>query len=141
MSSTRNCLAILFAGASLFAGAGCQIEQRTPPPEPLNTKPLLVDVAMQRRDWDPSLATYSNDTVMAWPDYSPLRSHYMPCREGAVTDPILFFGNLFYMPVGMFKDPPTKMVGYKSLSVEPTYTAMPPLKPATQPSDFDVREK
>ena len=65
----------------------------------------------------------------------------MPYHEAVITDPIFFLGNVAYIPVGMFIDPPFKMVGYKSLSIEPTYTAMPPMKPATQPSDYDVREK
>jgi hypothetical protein len=142
MSSIRNVLLTVFCAAPFSPLAGCRVDHRTPPPEPLNAAPLHVDAAMQRRDWDPSVATYKNDTVMAFPDYAPLRSRAVTNNaETVVTDTPIFLVNVLYIPVGIFIDPPFKMVGYKSLMVEPTYTAMPPQKPATQPSDYDIRLK
>src|SRR5215218_6143979 len=71
MFSTRNrtrSISILslgmLASASLFVATGCQ---RTQPPRPdrLNDAPLVVDEAMQIRDWDRSTATYANGGVVA----------------------------------------------------------------------------
>ncbi len=141
MSLIRNGLAAI-AGAMLFLPmAACHVDQRKPPAEPLNVSLVQTDPAMAERSWNPSVATYKNDGVMAWPTYSPLKSNALPVHEAVVTDPILFIADVAYIPVGMVIDRPFNMVEYKSLSTPPTYNAMPPLKPATQPSDFDIRQK
>jgi len=105
--------------------AGCQIEHRVPGPEPVNTTPIVVDQAMVKRDWEPVPALYTNDVVMAFPDYSPLRAKNN--RYNPLVETPLFLANIAYMAYGVFVDPPWIMVGYKSMSMEPTYTAMPPL--------------
>jgi hypothetical protein len=117
----------IFCGAPLLPG--CEIEHRLPPPEPVNSTPLVIDQAMVKRDWQPARAHYTNDVVMAFPDYSPLRAKNN--KYSSLVETPLFLANIAYMAYGVFVDPPWEMVGYKSMSMEPTYTAMPPLPPST----------
>ena len=126
------------AGANLSLGilalmiGGCQVEQRIPPAEPLSQTPIAVDPAMARRDWQPSWALYTNDAVLAWPDYAPLRAKPLPIYEAMFVESGEFLGNTAYTPVGMFIDPPFRMVQYKSLATPPTYSAMPPQTPSSE---------
>lgn len=139
MTPSQYRLAVLFVAASLAMIAGCQVQQPIPGPEPVSTTPILVDPAMQARNWDPSVANYQSDLVMAWPDYAPLKSKSKPMWETPFTETGLFIGNTFYLPYGMCVDDlPTKMIAYKSMNMEPTFTAMPPLPPSTQPSPSDT---
>jgi hypothetical protein len=112
--------------------SGCQIEQRKPGPEPLDTAEISVDPAMQNRDWPQTPALYQNDTVLAWPDYTPLRAKPTPIYEAWVWEPALFIADTCYIPGGVFVDFPWKMVEYKSLSTPPSPTAMPPLMPSSE---------
>jgi len=125
MCLTRNRRIFLAVACAAPLVAGCQIEHRIPGPEPVNATPIVVDQAIAQRNWDPAPALYTNDVVMAFPDYSPLRAKNN--KYNPVVETPLFLANIAYMPVGVFIDPPWVMVGYKSMSMEPTYTAMPPL--------------
>jgi len=125
---------------AVCALTACQMEQRIPPPEALNPKPIATDAAMQARQWSPSVANYKNDLVDAWPTYSPLRSN--PPRvsapllrpEATFVEPALFLGNAIYTPVDMiFVDHPWTPMDDKSLRMEATYSAMPPLPPSPPP--------
>src|SRR5215204_4694264 len=73
MSSTRNTLTHLISRAAVVASAtpflfvvmtGCQ---RIPPNRPvaLNDEPIVVDEAMEIRDWDRSTAYYGNGATVA----------------------------------------------------------------------------
>jgi hypothetical protein len=129
--------------AAIFAAAifpGCQAQQNIPGPEPLAATTVAPDPAMQVRQWEPSAADYQSDLVVAWPTYTPMMSKQLPGLENAGTETFLFCGNLLYSPIEFCTGNPVawEKTDYKSLSMPPTYHAMPPLPlqaaaPATQP--------
>jgi hypothetical protein len=106
---------------------GCVIEHRLPPPEPVNNTPIVSDQAMSHRDWNAVPAHYTNDTVIAFDNYSPLKAKN--ARYSALVETPLFIANMFYTAYGVFIIPPWEMVPWKSMTMEPTYTAMPPMPP------------
>jgi hypothetical protein len=140
MSSTRSLRLVMVAvGAMMLCGCqeakddanaqikAFQIVKRVPPPEPLNETVVLGDPALDLRQWDPSAAYYINDAVVAGPTYSPLRVTAMDYWLNAPVEQLLFLGDLFYIPVGVFIEYPWSNEVYKSFTAEPSYTLMPPL--------------
>ena len=125
----------LLTAASLCSLAACQIEQRVPPSEPLSTEPIPTDAAMQARHWPVSHVIYANDVVTAWPTYELLRSAGgLPRIATIFVEPALFVANVVNTPIDMsFRDHPWTPIDYKSLQMNPTYTAMPPLPPSPPP--------
>jgi hypothetical protein len=114
--------------------AGCEFQQHAPAPEPLNAAPIKTDQAMQKRLWSPSPTLYVNDSVVTWPDYAPLQSVALPCELNFFTDPVLFLGNMGYIPAGVFIEPAWKEQTFKSQSPPPSFTLMPPLPVGPDPT-------
>jgi hypothetical protein len=125
-------LAAGWAGGLLLAG--CQLQQHTPAPEPLNASPIQTDQAMEKRLWSPSPTYYVNDSVVTWPDYAPLQSAALPDNLNTLTDPLLFLGNLGYIPAGVFLEPAWEEQIFKSQSPPPSFTLMPPLPVGPEPT-------
>ena len=128
MSSIRN---RLVAPVLLLAAAGCL--KTTEPPAALSRQPLVVDEAMQQRQWPAVAVNYQNGQTPAWPTgfvlgHSPDAPRWAPI----VTDTPLFLANILVMPVGYAFTPAWTQVIYTSGAVPPTYFAMPPLKPSQQ---------
>ena len=126
MSSIRK-LASSAVLLGLFMLGGCQLENNTPGPEALSSTPVTTDPAMQKRLWNPSAGFYVNDAVLTRPDYTPLQPIALPCILNALTEPVLYLGNLCYVPAGVFFQFPWTMEVNKSLSTPSSYTLMPPL--------------
>ena len=154
MSSTRKlprCVASLSAGVLASAGmlSGCQRVQQTPP-DTLNDSPLLVDEAMQIRDWDRSTAYYASGAVEAGaprvtfePKYGTERVESTDPRTGetivrqertgdaysnTVVDPAIGVGNFVLIPFTYFWTPPFKTIVSRGAVVPPTHTAMPEVR-------------
>jgi hypothetical protein len=124
-------------GGLLLGGlllGGCQLQQHAPGPEPLNATPIKTDQAMEKRQWAPSPTYYVNDSVLTWPDYAPLQATSLPYALNFLTEPALFAGNMFYIPVGLFTEPAWKQQFFKSQSPPPSYTLMPPLAAGPEPT-------
>ena len=130
MSSTRNRalrrLALTLAPAVV---TGCLKAQ--PPLAPVSRHPLVIDEAMDRRQWATVPANYQNGSTPAWPtgfvlEHRPDAPKWSP----AFTDTPLFLANIFAMPIGYAVTPGWTRVIYPTGTVEPTYHAMPPLPPA-----------
>ncbi len=119
-----SCLA-----SAIFAGAvaGCA-RQAEPPADP---SPLVIDEAMQRRDWDRSVAYYGNGDTVGSPNRAPLKAQDtgVPILNGLM-QPLAFVGNAFYLPVSYIFAPPGTETTYHGVQFEPTYTAVPPLPPS-----------
>jgi hypothetical protein len=119
-------LAMLTLG--LAALAGCQ---RTVPPRatsPVSNAPLLIDEAMEHRDWDRSTSIYANgDTVAGGTGYLWQTHETVPEGDRRYTDVPVAFANIVCMPVGVFFESPWGKQVYHGENVPPTYTAMPPL--------------
>lgn len=137
-------LAIAAAAGLVAAGAGCQ---RAPEPraEATSTEPLVIDEAMQARDWPRVAANFQAGGVDAGVTRFPHqpqtqgddagRATLGAERENAVLDPLLFVGQSFLVPFTYFVDPPFAKKNHRGVIYEPTHTAMPLLPPDEAPSE------
>jgi hypothetical protein len=115
---------------------GCT-HTHSPPPSELSQAPLIIDSAMQLRDWNTSAANYPNGGVPAW----DTRFHLKPCPyEPAwvkpVSEPIDFIGQTLFLPVALVIAPPFKPVVYHGFESAPTSTEFP-APPSASPSGAD----
>jgi hypothetical protein len=125
---TRRSPRLAAASVVLIALAGCL--KTTNPPQPISRVPLVIDEAMQRRDWQPVAVHYQNGQTPAWPTgfiltHTPDAPKWAP----AVTDGPLFMANVFAMPIGYAFTPAWTTVISTNEATPPTYNAMPPLPP------------
>jgi hypothetical protein len=120
---------IKVAAAVLAGGlaAGCQMKPMGYR-EPVNESPLLVDGAMEQRNWSPSTSYYASGAVPAGGTgfiYEP--SSKLPEFGQALVDPPLFMAQAVALPVTIFINQPWTLRAYHGVIIEPTYTAQPPL--------------
>jgi hypothetical protein len=129
MYSTRNAKALaalslgVLASAGMFSVVGCQ-RIEPPVPDRLNNAPLLVDEAMQIRDFDRSTSVYANGGTVAG---SP-RLTFEPKDDSAVNyvvDPAIGLTNFVIIPFSYFWIPPFAKIEHHGAIVPPTYTAEP----------------
>jgi len=123
---SRSMLALGFAGMML-GGFGCQA---TVPPraEKLNNPPLVVDDAMQRREWDRSISYYPNgDTVGGGTGYFMQTHETIQDPYRRVADPIVATGNIVALPVGVFVNSPFKPQVTQGAMIPPSHTVQPVL--------------
>lgn len=133
MCSIRNVRGGLMAAALAMAAplimmlGGCQSNV----PEPvarLNDSPLIVDDAMQRREWDRSTSFYANgDTAAGGTGYMFQTHETINERDRRVVDPVLATMNIGLLPVGIFVNSPFKSQVYQGVVIPPTHTGMPAL--------------
>ena len=132
MFSTRNASirflsrAAVVASATLFVvTTGCQRVQPNRPVA-LNDTPIVVDEAMQIRDWDRSTATYANGAVVAgaprvtWEPKNDNRYNY-------VADPAIGVANIVTIPFTYIWIPWGQTVVHRGAITPPTHTAVPPV--------------
>jgi len=141
-----RCVKYLLAAAPLL-WAGCQQAQEAqvthltrtdklvqlPPRQPadrVNDTPILVDDAMEARNWQPVAATYPNFSSTTGPAEQTFvpRSDLKPYPRAALETPV-FIANILLMPLAMLQTPPWDQVEATSLYVPPTYTGNPPSEP------------
>jgi hypothetical protein len=121
--------AMLLSAGSISLLGGCQ-QFKTAPPAALNESPMVVDQAMQIREWDRSAAIYTNQSFAAGsPGYWFEMKYDNPYWSYALLETPLFFGQSIILPVTMWFPPPWQPVDYAGLKIDPTYHAMPPLPP------------
>ena len=112
---------------SLAASVGCQTVVG-PTAERLNDKPLIVDEAMQKRDWDRTTAFYANgDTVAGGYGYMFRTHETIPDPYKRVVEPAMATANIALLPIGIFVNSPFSTEVYQGVIIPPTHTAMPPL--------------
>jgi hypothetical protein len=127
-SFRKKWIAMLITAAGLGLSTGCL--QHTTPAATVDRQPLIVDEAMQRRDWPRSVVKYANGETTAYPtgfvlQHNPKAPVWMPI----FTECPLFLANIVAMPAGYVFTPPWERVTYPRGVVPPTYNAMPPLPP------------
>jgi hypothetical protein len=106
---------------------GCLKE--TKPVAAVDKSPLIIDDAMVLRDWKRSTVRFQNGETPAVPTGFILRHNpNAPKWVPAITDGPMFVANIFLMPVGYIFTPPWTRVIYPAGVVEPSYTAVPPIK-------------
>ena len=119
-------MGVLLAGGCM---SQCPLQKvENTPAERENQAPIMVDPAMQLRNWDRSTAYYGNGNVVA----GPTGFRYIP-RWGQpepfyVAEEVpLFIAQTIALPVVLILTPPWTPELYTGVTVEPTYTAMPPV--------------
>jgi hypothetical protein len=132
MFNTTIKLATVCLCAGVVAGCTCPIQRRAnAAPEPVDETPLIVDGAMQLREWDRSVAYYSNGDTYAYPTlfwYEPAWNQ--PEFNYYFIETPLFIGQTLAMPLVMWMPPPWTSVKYTGVTVNTTHTAMPVLPPS-----------
>jgi hypothetical protein len=129
MSSTRRTTARLLAALSAAPLlSGCL--KHTEPPAAVSRAPLVIDEAMERRQWRTVAVHFQNGETPAWPTGFVL-AHRPDAPKWApvVTDTALFLANVVAMPIGYAVTPGWTSVIYANDVVPPSYNAMPPLPP------------
>ena len=121
-----NRIAIV-ATAAAFIGGCVPTHQENVVPQ--NTT-LLVDPAMEVRDWQPVMAYYANgDTVAGPTGFSYRTDPNLPRWAGPLVDAPIFAAQAVALPVNLAVQDPCSRRVYTGATLEPTYTAMPPLPP------------
>jgi hypothetical protein len=132
-------LSISLTVASLGVG-GCMVAKPAQP-EAMNDAPLVVDDAMQKRNFPKTEATYPNGAVLAGPTWETFQPRPdVPYQVNAIAEPGIFVGNIFLMPYQMFRQPPGSSVVWPGAVIEPTYSAMPPLPASPSQQSTDASE-
>jgi len=131
MSSTRNfqrsivrfTFAGVLASASMALTTGCQ---RIKPlqPDTLSDEPVIVDEAMQIRDWDRSTAYYASGAVVAGDPRTRLEPKD-DTRLNYAADPAIGLGNFVLIPFTYFRTPPFTPVVSRGTIVPPSHYAVP----------------
>lgn len=133
MKKTNFRIALFATGFAGLVG-GCQ-KISTAPPAALNEAPMLVDQAMQIRDWNRSTAIYTNMSFVAGaPGYWFEAKYDNPYWSYALLEAPLFLGQSIILPITIWFPPQWQPVDYAGLKMDPTYHAMPPL-PAPLPGE------
>jgi hypothetical protein len=136
--SKLNALVLTVLGCAVLAGGcTCPIQRvKNQPPDPVSDAPVIVDAAMQIREWDRSVAHYQNGDTFANPTlflYEP--TWHQPEYFYYFIETPLFIGQTIAMPVVMVMTPPWSSVKYTGVTTEPTFTAMPLLPPSMAMSE------
>ncbi|MGH7176457.1 MAG: hypothetical protein ACREJC_03665 [Tepidisphaeraceae bacterium] len=135
MSIRKMSVAMLCAGLGF---CGC-VRRGNIAPDQTNPTPLVVDQAMELRNWEQSQAMYENMTVIAGPTgflyEGPPDGHNY---SYAVLDVGIFLGNICLMPYAYCLTPPWGAVEYRGITMPPTYTAQPVLPPGIEVPEAPV---
>jgi hypothetical protein len=131
-------LAVGVTGGLLIGLNGCQ-KKSTLPRGQVSTEPLVVDAAMQKREWEPTTAFYENGATYNFTTgfaYEPVPGQ--PDYAYYYADAGTYVLNLVTLPY-------TLVTAGKSASgaetLPPSYTASPPLPPyMNQPNDASTNE-
>ena len=129
MCLTRNAIICSLSSILVLSLTGCGFQRATNKPraDRLNDAPLVVDEAMQKREFERSSAYYQRPVVVAGPTWLTFRGDEKTERTDAITDPAIFVTNVVVSPYPAVKDPQWERVEYRGATVPPTHHAMPPL--------------
>ena len=127
MYSIRNVLLAVAVAAAGAVGGGCA--QR---PQTVTRPPLIVDQAMQRREFERSVAYYPNGDTVSGVNRFVVRSNLGPEDNefsAAAFDIAASLGQTVAVPFTYLFIPPFTRAVYKGEDIPPTYTAIPPMRP------------
>src|SRR5687768_7020394 len=129
---------MMLALAAASGLAGCWTSPK-PVPEEHSTEPLVIDEAIQQRDWPRTEATFQAGGVDAGPTgfgYDPQtsgdgasRAALGPEWSNALLDTGAFIAQALVLPFRLVADGPFEDKNYRGAIYNPTYTAMPLLPP------------
>jgi hypothetical protein len=110
-----------------FAMTGCALKQ-PPQPDPITRAPVVIDEAMQQRDWPVTVAHYQDGSTPGWATtFLFINSPKTPVWTAVVTETPIFAFNSMISPIVLICSPANQRIIYPSGGIEPSYNAMPPL--------------
>ncbi|MEO6436886.1 MAG: hypothetical protein ABIP55_14155 [Tepidisphaeraceae bacterium] len=124
-------LSTAVVGAAVVGGgalAGCQAKVPGPARSPVIDTPVVIDDAMQQREWDRSTAYYAHGAAITggtgyvWQTHETVPGDYRRLSDAPVA--VL---NFVLLPVGLFTNSPFGKEIERGETVPPTYYANPPL--------------
>jgi hypothetical protein len=122
-------LALAVCGGAGFVGGGCAQQKPAAPP----VQPMEIDAAMQRRDWERSVAWYPNGDTVAGVNRFPLRSygdnHGDADYTNAGLDLLASLGQTVALPFTYLFVPPFEAQVFGDQTIPATHTAMPFMRP------------
>lgn len=124
----RKLLPLIVAASALL---GCA--QQRPAPTP---PPMVIDEAMQRRDFDRSVAHYPNGDTVAGVNRFPFRRRRpggVNDYQGGAVDIVVSMAETVALPFTYLFIPPFEPQVSHGEDIPPTYTAMPPMHGPRQP--------
>ncbi|HWB54391.1 MAG TPA: hypothetical protein VG722_09365 [Tepidisphaeraceae bacterium] len=132
MYSIRNVKILISA---LLVVGGCQMADYHEPRAELQKRPIIVDEAMQHRDWSTSVATIPSGAIVAGPTLFAFKpATYMdPPLNGSMFEIGTFLGNIAVMPITALADPPWTPTAYHGVNLPASYTMSP-----AYPSDIPM---
>lgn len=122
--------------ALTLAAAGCQEQARFTRGEVMD-EPLVIDQAMQKRQWEPQTAYVENGSTVNWSTgfaYEP--RHNLGGYNGSAyyaADIGTFFVNLVTLPYTLWVE--RDGVESSGVVLPPSYTANPPLPPSPESAE------
>jgi hypothetical protein len=119
--------------AVVIAGCGTKSQQPTP-------SPLVVDEAMQRREWERSVAPVPNGSTVSGYNRFPLRTETQPEDNEyalAAYDVGASLAQTIALPFTYLFIPPFAKAVYHGEVIGPSYTAMPVMRPADRTVNVD----
>jgi len=126
MAHTAMCGAIV---AAMLACIGCESPVIGPPAEPV-VSTMVIDKAMQDRDFSPTPVYFVNTTVQTGNDGVTLvLKHGEPCYVYYFMDTPTFLTNLAAMPGSAVLTPPTEDVPNRGATFPPSHTDARPSTP------------
>lgn len=115
---------------AVTAITGCQRTADIQEDPTFSMSPLVIDQAMQHRNWGASVVEYPNGAVVAGPTLFPYETTRTdPNWQQSLFAPVLFVGQTIILPFHAVVTPPWTEVAYQGVDFEPTHTAVPPLPP------------
>ena len=122
-------LALAACGGAGFVVGGCAQQKAAAPP----AQPMEIDAAMQRRDWERSVAWYPNGDTVAGVNRFPLRSygenHGDADYTNAGIDLLASLGQTVALPFTYLFVPPFEAQVFGDQTIPATHTAMPYMRP------------
>ena len=128
-SSSKQLLGRRAAPVLLFASALTGCAQQHPA---ATRPPLIVDEAMQRREWERSVSYYPNGDTVSGHNRFPIRTTEQPGTSEYVAAAYDIGASLVQtvaLPFTYIFVPPFAKAVYHGEDVGPTYTAMPEMRP------------
>lgn len=149
MSLTRNrarrrggvLLLAVTSAVGLVTAGGCT-NNIEPEPQAETVQPMVVDEAMQTRDWEPVAVVYQNGDTIGGIDRAPVKPRFVTNSQyiqgGAA--PFLFIAQAVVSPITFLWAPPFEPVATQGEVFRPTYTGAPPAA-ADQPTPEEQAEQ
>src|SRR4051794_27304630 len=114
--------ALALVGACLAGSAGCKQYAQPQPVNPTNA-PIVVDEAMEARDWELSRGYWTDSHLVAYPNRFPFTYESVAGLNkyrGILSDAPMFVYQTIRLPFTFIKQPPGARQTYATVEDEPS---------------------